>query len=414
MESIKIDDLLNSIESKVSLKGTYSLADILKMVTIGITAGASSLLQVCSTWNDKVLTDIARIESIPDDSTVGRILKKVNLQSISDFEEIQANIAENVKEQYLSPIIMNSNNTKEKMFDIDGTPMVSFGNQEGSVKGYNHYKKGAKCFQSLIAFDTQMKTVSLAWLQSGNTHCVNGAEEFVKQIKAIYPNQKLFFRFDSGFFSQWLIKQLELLKCGYLIKTKLQGMQKVFNELVWNKTEGKEGLEGWEGAQFKHKAKDWDKERNFYAVRIKTEEIVYKDGLFPDHVCDKYSYFCYVTSKSDVTPMAIHKLYNKRAVCENYIEELKNQMNLGKIKSNDFNATSMLFHCSILAYNITRWMTISTGNKRLFKWEMSTIRCFLVRVAGRLRFPGKQRVLDISKGHLFQNEVNSWFSFCMT
>lgn len=72
MESIGIDDLLNSIESKVSLKSTYSLADILKMVTLGITAGASSLLQVCSTWNDKVLTDIARFESIPDDSTVNR------------------------------------------------------------------------------------------------------------------------------------------------------------------------------------------------------------------------------------------------------------------------------------------------------------------------------------------------------
>lgn len=412
MDKVKIDEKLAALESNESCMVENRLCHVLKMTSVAIVAGANSLLKVAAFWNDKTLAEIAGLECVPDDSTLGRAFKRGNYQTVIDFEAMQSKLRNEVCNNFLSPVLAQSIDQVEKMYDVDGSAITSFGSQEGSMKGYNPHKKGANCFQSLIAIDPLTKTVSLAWLQSGNTHCANGSVDFVRQLHSLYPKQKKFFRFDSGFYCGKLMEELEKQESGYLIKAKLKGLEKKFNQLTWSPVKGGKDSKEWEEATFYHICKGWNKPRKFSVVRKKVDEVKEKDTLFPDHVIDKYVYFCYICTK-ELTPWKVHKLYGKRAVCENYIEELKNQMGLGKMKSGCFTATSLQFHCSILAYNLIRWMTVCLGKARIFKWEISSIRCFLIRVAGKISRSSRTLSIFMDKEHFYQDELDLWMSFCL-
>jgi len=89
-------------------------------------------------------------------------------------------------------------------------------------------------------------------------------------------------------------------------------------------------------------------------------------------------------------PGKAHKDYGKRATCETWIEEAKNQMGLAHLKSQDFWASSAMFLCAVLAYNTVRYMAFLSCDKRLFSFEPGTIRTYLIRVAGKLTRTGKQ------------------------
>ncbi len=126
-----------------------------------------------------------------------------------------------------------------------------------------------------------------------------------------------------------------------------------------------------------------------------------------------YDYFCYVVSE-DWTPWKAHQTYGQRATYETWIEEAKNQMALGKIRTDCFLANAYLFQASILAYSTLRWMGLCSGKKELRKWEPKTIRAFLIRLAGKLLTGCRRLELRISKNTLYEEERMAWFAIGMT
>jgi len=42
-------------------------------------------------------------------------------------------------------------NVTADILDVDSTPRVVYGNQEGAAKGFNHTKKGAKNYHPLLS-----------------------------------------------------------------------------------------------------------------------------------------------------------------------------------------------------------------------------------------------------------------------
>ena len=106
-----------------------------------------------------------------------------------------------------------------------------------------------------------------------------------------------------------------------------------------------------------------------------------------------------------------HTVNGKRATCETWIEESKNQMALAHIKTASFFANAAIFQCAVLAYNIVRWMAALSNNKRLMRWEAKTIRCFIIRVAGRLIKGSRQLVLKTPSSLLFKNQWVAWLKY---
>ena len=120
-----------------------------------------------------------------------------------------------------------------------------------------------------------------------------------------------------------------------------------------------------------------------------------------------YDYFCYVVSE-DFSPWQTHKKYGERATSETWIEEAKNQMALSHIKTDSFIANAALFQCAVLAYNTVKWMALLTGDATLLRWEIQTVRAFLIRVAGKLTTGGRQLRLKVPQERLYPQQWNCW------
>ena len=126
-----------------------------------------------------------------------------------------------------------------------------------------------------------------------------------------------------------------------------------------------------------------------------------------------YDYFCYVVSES-FSPLQAHKKYGERATCETWIEEARNQMALSHIKTDSFIANAALFQCAILAYNTVKWMALLSGDATILRWEIQTVRAFLIRVAGKLIVSSRQQRLKVPEDCLFPRQWEVWVEVGLT
>ena len=182
----------------------------------------------------------------------------------------------------------------------------------------------------------------------------------------------------------------------------MKNLTNILENQNWSEIKNKPG---WQESTFEYKCGSWNKKRTFKAVRVEEVEENPEELLLK---IKRYSYFCYVTTDVQLTPWELHKKYEKRATCETWIEDSKNQVALANIKMNSFEGSSILFQCSVIAYNVFRYIGLASGNKQLLKWEPETIRTYLIRTAGKLLTGSRQFRLVTPVNHFHKNEWNDW------
>ena len=64
--------------------------------------------------------------------------------------------------------------------DLDSTILCRYGEQDGSLKGYNPKKRGRPSHHPLVAFLAEGRWLLWAMLRSGNSGRANGSVEFLK------------------------------------------------------------------------------------------------------------------------------------------------------------------------------------------------------------------------------------------
>lgn len=106
--------------------------------------------------------------------------------------------------------------------DLDSTVITRYGDQEGSVVGYNPKKRGRKSHHPLMAFIDQTKMVANAWLRAGNTADTNNYEAFLEETFDIVLKNKSvgLVRADSGFYSDSFLSWFEQRNLNYVIAVK--------------------------------------------------------------------------------------------------------------------------------------------------------------------------------------------------
>jgi len=67
---------------------TYQLVDMVFLIVVGLIGGSCSIQQSVLLWADGVLRRVAGWKRIPDDSTVGRVLKEVKERHVSGLESL--------------------------------------------------------------------------------------------------------------------------------------------------------------------------------------------------------------------------------------------------------------------------------------------------------------------------------------
>ena len=187
-----------------------------------------------------------------------------------------------------------------------------------------------------------------------------------------------------------------------MIKVKMKNLVGLLSRQVWTPATGQPG---WEETTFAHQCGPWSRSRTFNALRQrKRSEPTPQLQLLE---APEYDSFCYVTNLS-LTPWETHQTCGKRATCEGWIEEAKNQMGLAALRTDEFQANAALFQCAVLAYNLVRWMALLSGDEQLRRWEMQTVRTFLIRVAGKLARGSRQLTLKTPQEHLHARQWAAW------
>jgi hypothetical protein len=393
-----------TIEHERGANALYDSVDAVFLTVIATIGGARALSSVTTIWADGVLRKLAGWVSIPDNSTLGRLFRTFRERQVSQLETLNHRLRGKIWRKSLRSGVSTIAIRIRRVIDVDSTEKTGFGKQQGMKKGYNPFRKGKPSYHPILAFCAETKEILQGWLRSGDAYTSNGVVGFTKQLLAHLPkNQTIMFRGDSGFFNGKLFDLLDCFGHGYLVKVKLKGLKELLFSQTWEAIPDKEG---WEQCIFLHQCGNWKCARRFVAVR-QERKVEKKDGNGQLFEVKEYDFFCYVTTE-ELTCWQTHKLYGQRATCETWIEESKNQMALGQIKMDDFWGSSAVFQCSILAYNTVRWMALCSGDKQLCQWEPSTIRTFLIRVAGKLRTGSNQLGLNTPVAHLYPKQWDAW------
>lgn len=383
---------------------TYQLADVVELTVLGLLGGAVSLTGVCHVWADSVLRRVAGWTRLPVDTTLGRVFKEVDRRQVIALETLNHRLRGRVWRK-LSQRGERLHGAASVMWvDVDSTVKTVFGEQEGTAKGYNSHKRGARSYHPLLGFCAETKELVQGWQRAGDAYTGNGMVLFMQQLAAsIKRKVRIVWRADSGFFAGKTLEYAEARGDGYLIKVKMRNLTGLLSRQTWTPLSARPG---WEETTFEHQCGTWSRSRTFKAVRQRkrSDEPALQLQLLE---APEYDYFCYVTNLS-LTPWETHKRYGKRATCEAWIEEAKNQMGLSALRTEDFQANAALFQCAVLAYNLIRWMALLSGDEHLRRWELKTVRTFLIRVAGKLARGSRQLTLKTPEEHLHARQWAAW------
>ena len=384
MQKLEVFKNLEKIELPIHHNAKYSNAQILGLSVCGKLAGMNRINKLESFSSDKMIQHLLNFENKIDEDTISSRFKRFTQKLNNQFLNIISQISRQIHKKL---------NTDKDILDIDSTPKIVYGHQEGSAKGYNHSKKTANCYHPLIAFLNSTKECFSVWLRPGNSYTSNNAASFLKDCFNKLPSslKSLLIRADSGFFSDEIIRLIEEENDKhYLIKVKMRNLKPLLEKQIgWQPMSGSPDQEC---CSFYHQCASWETERRFVAIRSLKEELRIEDGDTIDYKI--YNYICYVTDLPESEKL-IHRLYQKRGESENWIENLKNQVFDG-ITVDHFWATEAFWICSSLAYNISLWFRKLTDYS-IWRQEPATFREWFIKLAGKFVCSGRQYYLKLCK-----------------
>ena len=87
---------------------------------------------------------------------------------------------------------------------------------------------------------------------------------------------------------------------------------------------------------------------------------------------------------------------------ENYIKEVKNGFYFDKTDSPSFIENHARMIVSLLAYNIVNFMRTLCFTNETKGYQVSTIRLFFFKIAGKMVHSGRRNYLKLSSYHVYQ------------
>ena len=304
-----------------------------------VVAGASRFAH--SEWlrSDKALHSMLGIDRFPGTDTVRNLFLRFTQGTVQAFWRPLW--------QWLLPMFKAP--VEGFSLDLDSTVFQRSGEQEGAAKGYNPSRPGRKTHHPLLAILGEAQCVLHAWLRSGNTGASSGVSNFLTEALALVPKAwKLrCVRADSGFFAQEMLGLLEERSLPYIVVAKLTRTVKRQAAGVknWKRVD-----ENYEAAEFFAKLQGWDKERRFVVIRERIREQKAAVGRLLLDV-PGYTYRVFVTNR-DAEAMEVWRDYNKRAVIEQRIEELKAELHADGFCMQSFFATESAFLAVVFTFNL--------------------------------------------------------------
>jgi hypothetical protein len=364
----------------------FGVNQILMAITLASISGINRICRIAAFSGDGLVKALLKLDKSINENALSAVLKDLGQNGARKLQQLL--LSKNAEWLHKSGL-------KSITLDADSTVKSVCGNQDGSAKGYNTAKKGAKSYHPLLVFVSEMKLLYHTWFRTGSAYTSNGIVGFLQEVKASLPQtiEKVFFRADSGFFSGELFDMLESFNWDYLVKVKLKNLEKLLQSQTWFSIKGDVAI-----YEFTYKANGWSKPRVMKAMRS-VKEYVQVEYLGEKQIVPIYQYVCYA-SNYDLDAVRLHDLYKQRSTSETWIEQVKGHAMAGSTLTDNFWANDILWQLNVLAYNLSVMMR--QKKSKFKKQEHRTFIDWFIAVPARITCSGHQIELRMYEHHFYK------------
>ena len=267
---------------------------------------------------------------------------------------------------------------------------------EGADTGYNPHKPGRNSYHPLIAVDIDSRSIIDGYLRPGSCASNNGLDGFVRKIieEADRPAKDIIFRFDKGLTSGSILDTIEELGAGYVAKAKLSPtiMGRISKIKNWRSIGN-----GHFAGNFHCMLSGWSCPRRFAVI---------ERNLPPAKPSEQMRLFNILEGRYEVVVTNLRlkadniwRQYNKGAIVEQVIEEIKNDFAAACIRTNDFWANDALFQTGLIAYNLLNCIRDMALPKWLRSARIKRLGFLLLHLPANVVVRSRQLWIKIKRDH---------------
>lgn len=355
--------------------------DVMLSWYYGLALGAERFEHFTRYRRDRLLGELLGIKRLGSPDTLRRLFLRFGYREVTEVSERLMRFSLT----RMGPMLLGHT------LDLDSTVLCRYGEQEGSLKGYNPRRPGRPSHHPLVAFLAEGRRLLWATLRSGNSGSANGCVEFLKQaLEVLPPGQRIgLVRADAGFFEKRLLEYLESRELPYIIVARLTA---VVRKLVIHRipsTAWRVVARGVEVADLEVSLPNWKTvKRRFVCLRQETSQRPEASGRRLID-CPGYTYRVMVSSVPYAAEV-VTRMYAGRADSENRIKELKDDLSPDTFCLKSFDATDAAFRMGCVLYNLLAQFRETVLPRSWFEKRLRAIRDFVFLVGADLISQGRR------------------------
>lgn len=358
-----------------------SAVDVMLGWFYGLALGAERFEHLTRYRRDRLLGELLGMKRFASPDTIRRLFLRFNYQKVTEVSErlMRYSLAR------MRAILIGHT------LDLDSTVFCRYGEQEGSLRGYNPRKPGRPSHHPMMAFLAEARRLLWATLRSGNSGSANGCVEFMKQALSVLPagHRIGLVRADAGFFEKRFLEYLEREDLPYIVVARLtESVRKLVIHRIAS-TAWRVVARGIEVADLEVSLPNWaGVKRRFVCLRQEISERPEARGRrLVD--CPGYTYRVVVSSVPYAAEV-VTRMYAGRADSENRIKELKQDLSLDTFCLKSFDATDAAFRMGCVLYNLLADFRETILPRSWFERRLRAVRDFVFVVGADLITQGRR------------------------
>lgn len=388
--------------------GDFKFSELFLILVVHILLGYRKLSDIDYYKDDPVVARIVGVRRMPDDSTLSRRLRRVDMKAVAEQQAMNSDLVlDRLVAEKLDRITL----------DFDGSVCSTRRYAEGTAVGFNRKRKGERSYYPLLCTVAQTSQIFDVLPRSGNVHDSNGSLDFISECVLAadrrLPGIIIENRLDSAFFSENTVLLLNELETEYSISVPFERLGEL-KGVIESRRRWRRIDDTWSSFEKEWKPKKWLRPARFLFLRQKSHRRptgpVQLDLFEPKSV--EYSYKVIVTNKK-VSAREVMLFHHGRGSQEGIIGEAKSHAMMDYIPTRSWAGNLIYMQASILAHNLNREMQMQTKPRResgltrpalwLFE-KLETVRNLLIRRAGRMHRPDGKLTLTMSANEAVQRD----------
>jgi len=364
----------------------YSVYDQLKQRVFMLMLGYEDTNDVKHLKNDPIFKDVLQ-GALASQPTLSRFENSLDKHSIYKLMNV-----------WLDNYVSSLKGRKKIIIDVDATDDPTYGNQQLSL--FNGYY-GQFMYNELFFHDGQTGQIILPVLRPGNSHSnkwyVSILKRIIERIRETYPEIEITIRTDSGFSGAGFYKLVDDYNLFYatgiaaneVLKKQTKELEQTVRDTYLSKKEKHQSF-----IDFKYKAQSWHKEQNCYA-KVESTGKGMNIRYFSSNIENKTAqeiYFDFYVKRGDAS--------------ENRIKEVKNMCFSDRLSNHRFWANFFRLFLSSLTYEmflLIKQKIKKTKVEVAKKWQISSIRTYLLKVGARIKITKKRIYYQLSKSFVYKD-----------